>query len=160
HSVVFDVGANVGIFTVIAAARGARVVAFEPNPRTRQRLEANVARNGLDGRVTIRAEALFDGAEAQATLYDDVNANATQRNSGLASLSNKNSIGAGIEVDLTTLDAVAGELQLERLDWIKLDIQGAELGALRGAARTIARHKPRIILELDHGAARNMGWSE
>src|SRR5579864_286301 len=55
---VFDVGANVGIFTIQQALRGSQVFAFEPNPDCYRRLTKAVTANGLDGRVTAFSHAL------------------------------------------------------------------------------------------------------
>jgi FkbM family methyltransferase len=156
-SVVFDVGANVGLYSLVAAAKGARVFAFEPNPPTRKRLARNLALNRTGARVTVDAHALSD-AEGTAMLFDDVNANGGAHNFGVASLSNVNAGGSGKPVETTTIDSVVAAHNLSRLDWIKMDIQGAELLALRGARSTLQRLKPDIMMEFDGEGARNMGW--
>ena len=158
NDVAYDVGANVGLYSLVAAQSGARVVAFEPNPATRRRMERNVALNAFESRVDVRAEALSDRS-GEALLFDDVNAGTFGANAGVASLSPKNAGGRSVSVQTTTLDDVASALALERLDWIKLDIQGAELAALKGGKATLDRHRPRLLLEIDENASRNMGWS-
>lgn len=155
--VFLDVGANVGLYSLAAAARGATVVAFEPNPRTRARLLANIRLNGLESRITVREEALSD-AVGSATLFDDVQQGRSGANAGVASLSNKNAGGRAIEVKTSTLDAVVEELRLPRVDWIKMDIQGAEYAALSGGGRTL-EGRPRLLLEIEPEIARNMGWT-
>ena len=79
--------------------------------------------------------------------------------SGVASSSNKNAGGRSIAVPLSTLDRIVDELHLARVDWIKMDIQGAEYRALMGAKKTL-EGKPRLVFELDPVAAANMGWAE
>lgn len=155
-SVFLDVGANVGLYSLVAAARGATVVAFEPNPRTRARLEANIRLNHFERRITVRPEALSD-AIGTATLFDDVMEGQREANAGVASLSNKNAAGRSIEVRTSTLDAIVKELRLPRVDWIKMDIQGAEYPALKGGSDTLAS-RPRLLLELEPEVAKNMGW--
>ena len=81
----------------MAAARGATVVAFEPNPRTRARLEADIRLNHFEHRITVRPEALSD-AIGTATLYDDVREGQRDANAGVTSLSNKNAAGRSIQV--------------------------------------------------------------
>lgn len=53
-------------------------------------------------------------------------------------------------VPLTTIDALVAELRLSRVDFIKMDIEGAERQALRGGAATIARFRPRMEISVDH----------
>ncbi|HEY8154697.1 MAG TPA: FkbM family methyltransferase [Myxococcota bacterium] len=155
--VFLDVGANVGLYSLAAAARGATVVAFEPNPRTRARLHANIRLNALEDRITVRPEALIDSV-GTATLFADVHEGQKDANAGVASLSSKNAAGRSIEVKTSTLDAIVEELGLARVDWIKMDIQGAEYQALKGGSRTLAG-KPKLLLELEPEIARNMGWT-
>ena len=52
----------------------------------------------------------------------------------------------GTQVLLTTIDKIVEELQLERVDFIKMDIEGAERKALAGARNTLAERKPRLAL--------------
>jgi len=155
--VFLDVGANVGLYSLVAAARGATVVAFEPNPRTRARLHANIRLNDLESRITVRPEALID-LVGTATLFDDVREGQRDANAGVASLSNKNAAGRSIEVQTSTLDAIVEELHLARVDWIKMDIQGAEYPALKGGSKTLAG-KPKLLLEIEPEIAKNMGWT-
>ena len=70
-------------------------------------------------------------------------------NSGMSSLAIERG-GEDVEVALTTIDQLVSDLRLPRVDYIKLDIEGAEREALRGARRTLANHRPRILLESYH----------
>jgi hypothetical protein len=58
--------------------------------------------------------------------------------------------GPKIQVPLTTIDRMAAELNLSRVDLIKMDIEGAEKNALLGAAETIRRFHPRLAIALEH----------
>lgn len=155
---VFDVGANIGVFSLVAARRGARVFAFEPNPATFGRLRANLRANEF-GRLVVADPRALSDSDGVATLYDDVNASRSLRNSGVASLSPLNAAGVGRKVELTTIDRVVEREDLTRLDCIKMDIQGAELSALRGASTTLRTLRPVVIMEYDATCANNMGWS-
>jgi hypothetical protein len=53
-------------------------------------------------------------------------------------------------VPLTTIDALVAKYQLERVDFIKMDIEGAEMAAIRGAAQTLRRFRPRMALATYH----------
>jgi FkbM family methyltransferase len=155
--VVLDVGANIGLFTLLAAKAGAQVHAFEPNPPTRERLERNLSLNAFASGVRVHPVALSDHS-GTATLFDDIRRGEGRYNDGVASLSQANAAGKGTSIDLCTLDEVADQTGIDRVDWIKMDIQGAELPALRGARRVLERNRPRLLLELDGECARSFGW--
>jgi hypothetical protein len=55
-----------------------------------------------------------------------------------------------IEVPLTTIDRIVAELGLPRVDFIKMDIEGAEANALNGARETILKYKPRMAITTEH----------
>lgn len=116
-----DIGANLGIFTVLAAGvAGARVVAIEPAPETLPHLAAHLRLNGLEARVEVAATALSDApGEIRMT----------------AGLGASNRVDAGgIAVPVTTLDALLdGRVPAV----IKLDVEGHEAPVLRGAAATL-----------------------
>ena len=135
---VFDVGANIGTYTLryarIVGPKG-RVVAFEPVPDNRRILSWNVNLNNLQN-VTVRSEALgdFDG-KARLNLSHGPSAESfivEVRKSG------------EIEVQVATLDS----LKLDRLDLVKIDVEGAELSVLRGAKSTLKNLRPRMQIEV------------
>ncbi len=142
--VVLDGGANIGLFTVLAATcvgPEGRVVACEPAPATMALLRENVERNGL-AHVALREAALAD-APGRLTLrvFDP--------GSGYSSFAPADAAGAGeVEVDVTTLDDLAGDL-LDRVALVKLDVEGAELRALGGAPALLAGPRPDFIVELE-----------
>ena len=65
-----------------------------------------------------------------------------------------------IEVPLTTIDLLVAELGLHRVDFIKLDIEGAEREALRGAKDTIEQHHPRFLIDRDYRLDAPIGVSD
>ncbi|MEA2220711.1 MAG: hypothetical protein QOJ35_3337 [Solirubrobacteraceae bacterium] len=142
--VVVDGGANIGLFTVLAATcvgREGRVVACEPAPATMALLRDNVERNGLHW-VTLREAAL---AEAPGRLVLRV----FDPGSGYASFAPSDAAGASeVDVEVTTLDELAGD-ELERVTLVKLDVEGAELRALRGASALLSGPRPDFIVELE-----------
>jgi FkbM family methyltransferase len=129
--VVFDVGANVGAYTLLFATwvgPSGRVFAFEPAAAPREGLERLVAANDLSSRVTTIPSAV-SAAEGSLTFLADASAGETRLVSHA---------GPGtVSVPVTTIDAVCQrEGVVPRL--IKIDVEGAELDVLRGARRTIA----------------------
>jgi FkbM family methyltransferase len=146
---VLDVGANVGYFTLLAArAVGpeGRVVAFEPVNENHELLCENVRLNGLEN-VTVERVALADrDATGRMFLYrKDVN-------SGMGSLMGLEA-NAAVEqraVATCTLDAYLAGARIDRVDVIKMDIQGGEGKALDGMRETLARDAgPTLIWELN-----------
>jgi FkbM family methyltransferase len=143
-----DVGANDGLYALFAAkcvGEAGRVVAFEPSDREFNQLKANIQLNNLQtiqplhiGLAEVAAERPFKLAtnahSGQNTLgdfvYDDVIAETVQT------------------IALQTLDAVMQEQKIQRVDVIKVDIEGAEFAFLQGAETTLKTHHPLILLEL------------
>jgi FkbM family methyltransferase len=135
-----DGGANLGYFTLLAAQcvgeRG-RVDAFEPHPANFARLEANVARNGTPAQVRLHAYALAD-APGAVTMHMPP---PDQGNHGCASLYGD---GATCTAHAVRLDDHLPDAS-PRL--IKLDVEGAEAIALRGAGRLLQAARPTLIIE-------------
>lgn len=151
--VFVDLGANLGFFSVLAARAvgdGGRVHAFEPTPGTAALLRRNVDDNGLAARVAVVAQAVADrvGTVRFAT-FDG----AAQGNQIAV-----DDTGRSIEVPLTSLDAYFEPMGWPRVDLIKMDIEGAELPALRGMRGVIERSPGvRLIFEFHLEQLRRAG---
>jgi FkbM family methyltransferase len=147
--VALDIGANIGAHTLhLARAVGPLgwVYAFEPTDFALAKLNANLARNpDLASRVICRQTMLVDRAEslpqplyASWPLAKRHGAHALHRGLKMAS--------AG--ATSTTLDAFIDAEGLTRVDFIKLDIDGFECRALKGARAMLARFRPKMVIEL------------
>lgn len=135
---VIDGGANSGIFTCAFGALGARVHAFEPLPSIREHLDRNIALNGLEHRADVVPAAISDTpGEAVMDLGAGAVAASIVRRRG----------GEEVTVKVESLDHYAQTADLGPVSFIKLDIEGAEGAALRGAKELIARDRPVICLE-------------
>jgi FkbM family methyltransferase len=148
--VFVDVGANIGYFSLLSAAAvgpTGRVFAFEPSPRNCAMLHFSAAANGFRN-IEIHPFAVFESA--QLLVYD------TQGSNGIVSdLTDDARILAYREVARAcTLDGVLGVAG--RVDAIKLDIEGAEYCALRGAQGVLRRHRPVLFTEFSPGGLRNV----
>ena len=151
NDIVLDCGANVGVFTRAALDYGARrVVAIEPSPDNLECLRRNFAAEIGSGRVILCPKGVWDREEI-LTLYQSDHASA------LDSFVRSNEAHAGPRIPLTTIDKLVAELQLDRVDFIKMDIEGAEPRALEGARETLARFRPRLELEATSNAAELTG---
>ena len=138
--IVLDCGAHVGVFARQALAAGAElVVAIEPAPQTLVALKRNLADEIAAGRVIVYEKGVWDKEEMMA-FYSDAD-------SALSRVMHAHEEhNLGTQVPLTTIDKIVEELQLERVDFIKMDIEGAERKALVGARNTLAKLKPRLAL--------------
>jgi FkbM family methyltransferase len=149
-SVVFDVGANAGVFSVAASrwvTPGGHIYAFEPSPREYDRLLDNIQLNVLEAIVT-PVRAAVSAAPGRAMLRV-----ASAQYGGLNTLGSRFpydgvDTAAMEEVEVTTLDAFVDRHPLGRVDVVKMDIEGAEAAALAGAVRTLRQFRPALVLEL------------
>lgn len=136
--VVWDVGANIGIYSVLMAPRAARVVAFEPVAATLERLRDNLELNEASN-VTVVSEALSDtaGEATMATVLGGAGGNHLLRGGERGDVS----------VRVTTGDAYAAEHGAP--DVIKVDIEGFEPHFVRGAIGVIRQKRPLLTLEVN-----------
>jgi FkbM family methyltransferase len=147
---VFDVGAHAGQFSKLFAglAPRGRVFAFEPSAYARSVLAPALKWNRIRN-VEIVPMGLSD-ADGTAVLHTPV-----KRHGGLgfgaAHLGDRRGPRAVVDqtVTLTTLDGFFRRRKLTRLDFVKADVEGWEAHLLRGAAATLAAHRPALYLEVD-----------
>ncbi len=156
---VLDIGANTGIFSLLAAAANplAEVFAFEPLDHVRRILEANLSLNpSVSPHVHVQACALSN-CIGSARFFETVNDQGFLTTSSSLEVSHARSIDGGRfldgEVETITLDAWAerhlGELAIRLM---KIDVETHEYAVIEGAAAVIGRHRPMIILEVLPGA--------
>lgn len=155
-----DVGANQGEFSLFAAKRlpAGRVIAFEPDPEMFRRLQGNIAANGFENVTAAEMGLWCDEAVLPLHKPTDMYVDGTC-NAGLGSLFGSEAEGRSeaCAVSLTTLDAFVARSGLTRVDVIKLDVEGAELPALRGGRSSLERHRPWLIVEVDLGCMEAAG---
>lgn len=146
QTVFFDVGANIGYYSLLAASRAKLVFAFEPMKAIFDRLAKNVKRNGLSN-VTMVNAAVSD-RDGDDTIFTQPSSN----NTGLASL--QASEGAVPEsVPAVTLDTLIREHRLARVDLMKVDIEGAEVRAFEGGRELLSpSDAPDVIFEAHAGS--------
>ncbi len=138
---VVDLGANVGIFTVQQALRGARVHAVEPNPECYRRLRRAVEVNGLEDVVSTYPLAI-GGGSGDATLVVGQSTLAGSLYHG----GNEGSDAKRISVSMVTLDEAVERFHVRHIDMLKVDVERAEVDVLRGGRRTL-RMTDRVIAE-------------
>ena len=144
---VLDIGAHHGLYTLLASKRvGARgrVLAFEPSPRERKRLLRHLRINGCVN-VDVQPYALGDRT-GEADLFL-VEGSHDWCNSLKPPVVEERT--CKIRVEVRRLDDVLAKFGIDRVDFIKLDVEGAELSFLRGAASVlISESRPAILAEV------------
>jgi FkbM family methyltransferase len=143
--VVLDCGAHVGLFTKEALSAGAKVVvAIEPAPENVVCLKRNFAEEIRAGRVIVYPKGLWD-KEGSLPFRTKPGSSATDR------FVPESEGAAGVpRLPVTTLDNLVAELALERVDFIKMNIEGAEQRAVAGAPKTLFRFHPRLAIAAEH----------
>jgi FkbM family methyltransferase len=136
---VVDAGAHSGSYALPALVAGAYVLAFEPSDEGFKILRENFVVNGGAFIVDqwVRKEALWDGTEYPKELAAQVFADEHYPASELKTVR--------LDDDYPWWS--------EGLDWVKLDVEGAELGAVRGMLRLLERWKPTLLIELHQGVS-------
>jgi FkbM family methyltransferase len=138
--VVLDGGAHFGGFTRTALNRGAKlVVAVEIAPENARCLRRNFAAEIASGRVVVYEKGVWNSDGSMVL---------ERRNNTWADHVVES--GPGPTVAVTTIDKIVSELGLAKVDFIKLDIEGAERNALAGATATLLSHRPRMAIASYH----------
>lgn len=144
HEVVVDAGTfNGHLMNTFAAQVGpsGRVLAFEPDAINRERTLRNWKLNGSPAHVELIPLGLWDcQAEIEFCERGALGSSAFCDGPG----------GHRVKIHTTTLDQAVSERKLGRVDFIKMNIEGAEIKALRGASETIHRFKPHFAISSDH----------
>lgn len=143
--VVFDIGANIGWYTIsiLLKHKGASVYSFEPIESSFHYLKKNLVLNNLNSDKAYNIG--FFNENKKATFYFDV------RFAMASSMANLRGCQDTVAVDceVTKLDDfVSTALSLEQLDFIKCDVEGAELFVFEGAIQTIKKYRPIIFSEM------------
>ena len=137
---VVDIGAHIGYYTLIAGRRvgpSGKVFSYEPEKLNFSFLKRNIDLNKLNN-VQIHNHGIADISDKR-TLYLD------NHNRGHNSLANDKKKRSTVEISLETLDNALDKYGSPKIDIIKMDIEGAEVLALAGMKKTIARN-PKIII--------------
>lgn len=143
RGVALDVGANIGCTALALSQLCDKVHAFEPVPSTYRYLAANVA---AEPKVRTYNMGLGNRNKVSEITYDTQN-----RSGGFVSDKTKASGGHTVEpIILRKFDSIRRKLGIERVDFVKIDVEGFEGHVLRGMKRTLRKFRPVVTLELNH----------
>lgn len=153
---VLDIGAHHGFYTILAAHKAGphgRVISFEPSERERSRLRAHLDLN-RSSNVTIEEFALGE-QEGQETLYVcggiDTGCNSLRPPKVMSK-------SQPVHVPIQVLDYYLKEHSINRVDFIKMDVEGGEWNVLKGAGQLLTR-KPRPVILLELSDMRSAPWN-
>lgn len=145
-SVVFDIGANTGIYSLIAKCQNvnAKVYAFEPVKRVFEKLQENIRINNFDVMCYEFAISNFNG---KAIIYDTD----TEHTYSVTVNQDLNPIGTDtkkFEINTITLDTIIDQEKISKIDLIKIDVETHEPEVLEGYMKYIKRDEPTILIEI------------
>jgi FkbM family methyltransferase len=152
-SVIFDIGANFGYYSILACAQlegRCQCYAFEPNAPSFARLTKNIELNGLGEQIKASSKALSDTV-GTGWMVEHVG------NSGDARVS---TVGGARPISLTSLDDFCITHGVDRIDFVKIDVQGYEEKVLLGGKNMLTQLRPPILIEMDPPVLRAQGCSE
>ncbi len=151
---ILDVGANLGWYSIRYAKRlsGVQVHAFEPIPVTYGYLQRNVALNGVSAQVNTYDCGLSDTSGIVTFFVSPANGT----NASLLNVANA-SDAQGIACPIRTLDEWVADHHVVP-DFIKCDVEGAELLVFRGGRNTLVQHRPAVFAELLRKWSRPFGY--
>lgn len=163
--VCFDVGANIGIYSTLLgtwAGPSGAVHAFEPVRHIRAKLRRNLAINRLRN-VTVQGIGLGE-EETTLVMNQIVEGEVRAGTSTFTDNENVASLGASkfdrVEVPVKTLDGYVDENGIDRIDFLKVDIEGFELPFLKGAQKTLLRLRPVVLMEHSQKRLRHLDIDE
>ena len=146
--VIFDVGANSGLFALYAALERpqASVFAFEPTPSSSASMAENIRRNGV--RNLVRLESAVCDFDGTIDLFVPPGESLPL---GASTLESFRRPGSRIAVNAVRLDTIVEQRAIGRVDLVKIDTEGTEPAVLSGARGLLERDEPWIVCEVLHG---------
>ncbi len=146
-AVIFDIGAHIGLFAAIAAkiaGNSGKVFAFEPAPSTVPVLAQTIRINNLGNIIEPVNQAMGKDCGKITFFISDEEAD---NSNSLVSYKNDRKLN-GVEVDVNTIDNFAAIKKLSKVDFIKIDVEGAEYDTLRGGIEVFKNLRPCFILAI------------
>lgn len=154
--VFIDIGANIGLFSFNASkivGDEGKIYAFEAFPPNYKQFKENILLNKFENIIT-ENKAISSQNSTMEIFYNE-----KDNNIGMASAFLKNFTSKEI-VESTTLDQYSEDHHIDKINLIKIDIEGGEYDALLGMNRILTELKPHILIEINHKTLLDSGHSE
>ena len=155
--IVLDIGGNIGQTALMMAKKvgnTGHIYSFEPYPSTFQQMKKNLSLNpGISKKIQLENAAL-GAAPDNLMMYRD-----SVANSGANRMTREThaTTNGKVAVPVSTIDIFAHQQQLNKIDFIKMDVEGFEFNVLKGGMEIITRHKPILFIELNDNNLREQG---
>ena len=150
-----DVGANIGVFSLLASSKikKGKVFAFEPSPKILAQLYANIALNQKTDRILVAEKAVSNKSkQVNFDISDRADYNHLSFNSSVKKTT--------LQVKTTTLDKFIKDVGIKHVKLIKIDVEGAEMLVLKGLKQSLLTKKiDMLIVEVNESAALSFGFS-
>ncbi|MEM7162579.1 MAG: FkbM family methyltransferase [Bacteroidota bacterium] len=149
---ILDIGANTGLYSLIAASKSAscKVIAFEPNPINTERLKKNIHLNSLKN-IEIEKYALGED-DGEIDFFVPKDNEISDTSSAVKEFSELTYGGRKewkpIKIEQLSIDSYIERKKLEKVSFIKIDVEGYELFVLKGAQHTIRTYQPNLLVEV------------
>lgn len=146
--IIFDIGANTGVFSLVAASNNssAKIYAFEPLPQTFKILDKNILKNSFNIQPV---QFAVSDQEGSSTFYFPEEGNIYSSTLSAAHFASHNqSKATEIKVNMVTLANFIESNSIQKLDLIKIDAEGNDLNVFKGMGPYLARFRPNIIVEV------------
>lgn len=137
NDVILDIGANIGYYTVLMADKVKKVIAIEPDPTNFEILQKNIKENKLKNVVAV--QAALGNENKKMGIYE------SKENYGDHRMWGKGK--ENLTVFCRRLDDLLKELQEEKVDFIKMDVQGFEAEVIKGGEKMFLENKPTMFFE-------------
>jgi FkbM family methyltransferase len=157
--VVVDVGAHIGRYTIVASkqvGQNGKVIAIEADPSNFEILNRNIELNRLTNVTTLNYAAFSE--EAKIKLYLPAGDIFTKYNTVMSDWIWVKPDDKFVEVNGNTLDNLVHETGIRQVNWIKIDVEGAEFEVLRGAHNLLLNNKNIVLLVELHGSPNDYRW--
>jgi len=143
EDIILDVGANIGFYSLTLAnhAQQGKVLSFEPNKFIYNKLQQNIDSNTLRNIKTYNFGLGEETGKFQMDLSDS-------NNRGSGYVSNQTNSSESNSIEIYNLNEIFESLDIPRIDFIKIDIEGYEYNFLQGANNLIEKFKPTIFIEI------------
>lgn len=151
NPIIFDIGANIGLHSIVMAESNptSKIYSFEPSSSTRKILEYNIQNKHLANQVKILPFAVSDSIGKAHFFQTDDNAYSSLKDTQRKEVISK------IEVELITIDEFMIREKLQKIDLIKIDVEGFDTEVIKGGLKTFQEFKPDIFIEIYKGINSN-----
>jgi FkbM family methyltransferase len=156
---ILDIGGNIGQTAMMMADKaksGGRVFSFEPFPTTYEKFVNNLSLNPALQKIVSITNCAMGDAPAVLKMYRDCETNSGS-NRILVDVSQNS--GDLVEVPVLTVDKFVSDNGIQKIDFVKIDVEGFEMNVLKGAVETLKKYLPALFIELNDKSLQYQGSS-